>query len=82
MSRDRPPEIFNSDIHLPRWRRVLIWCCESHALGWAIFAALLSVIFLFRWWGVAVVAALTIGFYAGYWTARAYLLDGDDIPPL
>lgn len=77
-----PMAEYESLIHLPRWRRTIIWLCESHVLSWAIFLALLAPLFLFGWWWAVAIAGLCVGFYLGYWTARAYLLDGDDIPPL
>lgn len=73
---------YESLIHLPRWRRVVIWLCESHVLSWSIFAALLAPIFFLGWWWAGILAALAIGFYLGYHVARAYLIDGDDIPEL
>lgn len=73
---------YESMVHLPRWRRAIIWICDSHVLSWAIFASLAVPFFLFGWWWAAVVAGLLLGFYLGYWTSRAYLIDGDDIPRL
>lgn len=25
----RPPEVFNSDLHLPKWRQAVLWLLES-----------------------------------------------------
>lgn len=73
---------YESLAHLSRWRRAVIWLCESPAVQLAVVCLLFAPVFLVgRWWG-AVVLALGIGFGAGYWTARAYWRNGEDVPPL
>lgn len=51
----RPPETFHSDLHLPRWRRVMLAVIESNAgrgvITMACVAILgLPIIWLGLWW--------------------------------
>ncbi len=82
----RPPQLFESDIHRPRWQRALIWICESDA-GRSTAAVALCLfigvpLFLIGWWWGAIVVAALAGFVAGYWCARAFWRAGQDVPPL
>lgn len=73
---------YESLAHLPRWRRVVIWFCESQIGQALVFFALLSPIFLIGlWWG-AVVFAFGVGYAVGYWVARSYATRGEEAPPL
>jgi len=73
---------YESLAHLPRWRRVLIWSCESQVFHWVVFLALLAPMLFFGLWWAAVLAALGIGFLIGYWVARSHWKEYDDVPPL
>lgn len=82
----RAPGLFHSDLHLPRWRRALLWGFESTTgrttLSLVLAAGLGLPLILVGWWWAAVVVALILGFLAGYWVARAYWLAGEDVPKL
>lgn len=82
----RPPEVFNSDLHLPKWRQAVLWLLESGPGRTSISlfaAAILGIPLIFAgWWWAAVVTALLVGFVCGYWVARSYWRSGQDIPPL
>jgi putative flippase GtrA len=82
----RDPEVFQSDLHLPRWRRVLLWVLES-APGRSMLSLTLALVIglpllFLGWWWAAVVVGTALGFVAGYWVARSYWLAGEDIPKL
>lgn len=76
---------YNSDLHLSRWRRVVIWFCEDD-FGRSIVG--LTVIFLLGWpvllwkWWIAVVLALCIGFVSGYYLARSLWKSEGSVPKL
>jgi len=75
---------YESLIHLSRWRRLVIWLCEDdvgrNISGLIVISVLFAPIYFFKWWGLAVVVALLVGFVAGYRLARSFITSGD-IPP-
>lgn len=80
----REPMEFESLAHLSRWRRLVIWFCEDpvgrNIAGVVAGLLLFSPVYFFKWWGLALVAALLIGFVAGYRLARSFATSGQ-IPP-
>lgn len=77
---------YNSDLHLSRWRRIVIWFCEDR-IGkplTLITATLILIlpIYLFGFWWFGVVVAFFLGFIAGYKVARSYWKQGQDIPDI
>lgn len=76
---------YNSDLHLSRWRRIVIWFCEDnvgHAIS--IYSAIIALgwpVFLWRWW-IIVLLALGLGFAAGYNVARSFWKSEGHIPKL
>lgn len=77
-------EEYESLVHLPRWRRIVIWFCEDR-LGLSILsltacALMFGPAYWLGWWWVAVILALWVGFAFGYNTARFWALRGD-VPP-
>ena len=75
---------YESLAHLSRWRRLVIWFCEDRVgrgiAGVAAGLILCTPIFLFKGWGLAILAALLLGFVAGYRLARSFATSGQ-IPP-
>ena len=69
------PNLYHSDLHLPRWKRVLLWLVESpkgRVLFWTLVVVLLGVPLYY--WGaiwVAVVLAWAAGVAMGHWAARS-----------
>jgi len=76
---------YNSDLHLSRWRRTVIWFCEDRiGMAITIYTAILVLgwpVFLWRWW-IFVLLALGLGFIAGYKLARSYWKAEGHIPKL
>ena len=50
--------------------------------GWTLGLLIAAPFFLFKWWWAAILAALVLGFVAGYWVARRSWLDDGNVPPL
>lgn len=75
---------YESLAHLSRWRRLVIWLFEDK-VGYSITSiafifALFSPIYFFKWWGLAIVTAALLGFWAGYRLASSFAKAGQ-IPP-
>jgi hypothetical protein len=68
----RMPRLYHSDLHQPRWKRLVLWCLEDEVgrnlSGAVAMFALIAPIWLAGWWWAAVLAALISGFYLGRWT--------------
>lgn len=75
---------YESLAHLSRWRRLVIWFCEDsvgrNIAGIAAGLLLCVPIFIFKGWGLALVAAAILGFWAGYRLASSFAKAGQ-IPP-
>lgn len=73
--------LYHSDLHLPRWKRVLLWLFESN-VGRSIFAmtAVLVVFLPGYWlgpWWLALVITAGVAFALGWNAARRrWLQDG------
>jgi hypothetical protein len=67
--------LYHSDLHLPRWKRVVLWLFEDPT-GRAIFgvtsaAILIGPIFYFGWWWAITLVAWGAGFAMGHAVARS-----------
>lgn len=75
---------YESLAHLSRWRRLVIWFCEDsvgRGISGLVIGLLLCVpVFLFKGWGLALLAAALLGFWAGYRLASSFAKAGQ-IPP-
>lgn len=75
---------YESLAHLSRWRRLVIWFCEDsvgrNIAGIAVGLLLCVPIFIFKGWGLALLAAALLGFWAGYRLASSFAKAGQ-IPP-
>ena len=75
---------YESLAHLSRWRRLVIWLFEDkvgYTITSIVFVAILTGpgFYFGRWW-MAVLAALGVGFLAGYRLARSFAKSGQ-VPP-
>lgn len=75
------PNLYHSDVHMPRWKRVVLWLVETN-LGRALWGlpmiglACLPYLWFGAWWPVLVVVAalaFSFGWNAAY---RRWLRDG------
>ena len=78
------PNLYHSDLHLPRWKRVVLWLLESPAgqVITGITAGLLvglPIYFLGWYWAVGPLC-LGIGFAIGWNAARRYLIKHGELP--
>lgn len=78
--------LYHSDLHLPRWKRLLLWLLES-PLGfalWGIPAVLLAIApaYWFGVWWVLLIVAGGLGFAFGWNSARRSFERNGRIDPL
>jgi len=77
---------YESLAHLSRWRRLVIWFCEDR-IGRGIAGVVFGLIlfgpgFYFGRIWMLVIAALCLGFFAGYKLASSYAKSGQMPPDL
>lgn len=79
-------DLYHSDLHLPRWKRGLLWLIESNAgrtlFGITAAAALVGPIFYFGWWWAITVIAWALGFAIGHAVARSEWKERGTVDPL
>lgn len=78
--------LYHSDLHLPRWKRVLLWMTESPSgiAAWSIplgVCSMVPVIWLGIWWPV-LIAVAGISFALGWNSARRFAKRNGRIDPL
>ena len=80
------PNLYHSDIHMPRWKRVVLWLVGSkpgltlfYVTGFLLAFGPVFVVGL--WWFVGVMIFLA-GFCSGYALARSYARAGLEVPRL
>lgn len=80
------PNLYHSDLHLPRWKRLLLWLFESPT-GQAIWGIPLGIASMapVMWWGIwwpIGIAAVGLVFAFGWNCARRRFLRDGRIDPL
>jgi len=80
------PNLYHSDVHLPRWKRLLLWLFESpvgQAL-WMVPIALVAFapVYWFGLWWPLLIAVAGISFALGWNAARRKMLRGEPVDGL
>ena len=69
------PNVYESDVHLPRWKRLVLWLLEDNTgravLGVASAVVLIGPIFYLGWWWAITLVAWGAGFAMGHAVARS-----------
>ena len=70
----------------PRLRRLILWLLETDAgravIGVPMMLIISIPVFLWKWWGVAILAALAVGFLLGWEMARRHWTRQGLVPKL